>query len=151
MKRFFSIIFSAYLCILISCVDEVQPYTIPFAPVYFNIDINGLDSDLTHFAHKTFTRGRTVGEQVGYAGLLIFRDAQGEIFAYDLCCPHEDDKNIRVEPTDNGKAVCPKCGTVFVTMYGLGSVESGVANQSLQRYNVSKSSRGEGAFVVTNK
>ena len=148
MKRVF---YSIVLLLAVSCADEAPRFTIPFAPVYFQIDINGLDSDLTYFAHKTFTRGRMFGEQIGFGGLLIFRDAQGEIFAYDLCCPYEDDKNIRVEPTDNGKAVCPKCGTVFVTMYGLGSVESGVANQSLQRYNVSKSSRGEGAFVVTNK
>ena len=148
MKRVF---YSIVLLLAVSCADEAPRFTVPFARVYFQIDINGLDSDLTYFAHKTFTRGRTVGEQVGFGGLLIFRDDRGNIFAYDLCCPHEDDKNIRVEPTDNGKAVCPKCGTVFVTMYGLGSVESGVANQSLQRYNVSKSSRGEGAFVVTNK
>ena len=51
---------------------------------------------------------------------------------------------------DNGKAVCPKCGSVFVTMYGLGSVESGPSAEPLQRYTVRKDFGREGVFVITN-
>ena len=55
-----------------------------------------------------------------------------------------------MQPADNGKAVCPKCGSVFVTMYGLGSVESGPSAEPLQRYTVRKDFGREGVFVITN-
>lgn len=150
MRRFVLILFSVTLLPAGSCVDEAPRFTIPYARVFFQIDVNGLDSDLTFFSHKTFTHGRTVGEQTGYGGLLIFRTTGGGILAYDLCCPHEDDREIKVRPSDNGKAVCPKCGTVFVTMYGLGTPESGPAAEPLQSYAVRRNFQREGVFVVTN-
>lgn len=133
-----------------SCVEEENPYTIPYSRVYFQIDINGLDSDLSFFSHKLFTQPRTVGESTGYGGLLIFRSHQGEISAYDLSCPHEKNKDIRVEPKNNGKAVCPECESVFVTMYGLGTCESGPSQNPLQKYNVRQNPQSEGAFLIVN-
>lgn len=150
MRRSVFILFFILLLSVVSCVDEVSHFTVPYSRVFFQIDVNGLDSDLTFFGHKTFTQGRTVGEQAGYGGLLVFRTTEGNIFAYDLCCSYEDNREIKVKPTDNGKAVCPKCGSVFVTMYGLGTAESGPSDESLQRYTVRKNSNREGVFVITN-
>lgn len=150
MRRFTNILFSVLLLSILSCADEAPRFTVPYARVFFQVDVNGLDSDLSFFDYKTFTQGRTIGEYTGYGGLLIFRSVEGAIYAYDLCCPHEDDKNIQVEPTDNGKAVCPKCGSVFVTMYGLGSVESGPSKEPLQSYTVRRNQNREGVFVITN-
>lgn len=150
MRRSIFILFFILLLSVVSCIDEASRFTVPYSRVFFQIDVNGLDSDLTFFGHKTFTQGRTVGEQTGYGGLLVFRTTESNIFAYDLCCPYEDNREIKVKPTDNGKAVCPECGSVFVTMYGLGTAESGPADESLQRYTVRKNSNREGAFVITN-
>ena len=150
MRWFARTFFTIVLLSAFSCTNEAPRFTVPYARVYFQIDVNGLDSDLSFFDYKVFTQGRTLGEQTGYGGLLVFRTAEGTIFAYDLCCPHEDNREIKVSPTDNGKAVCPKCGSVFVTMYGLGTPESGPAKEPLQRYTVRKNLNREGAFVITN-
>ncbi len=150
MRRLIPVLLFAFLLSAVSCVDEASPFTVPYSRVFFRIDISGLDSDLTIFGHKTFVQGRTVGEQTGYGGLLIFRTTDDQLFAYDLCCPHEDNREIKVQPHVNGKAVCPKCGSVFVTMYGLGTVESGPSAEPLQRYTVRKDFSRDGVFVVTN-
>ena len=150
MKRSALVLFITLLLWAVSCVDEASRFTVPYSRVFFRIDVNGLDSDLTFFSHKTFVQGRTVGEQTGYGGLLVFRTAEGSVFAYDLCCPHEDSREIKVQPAADGKAVCPKCGSVFVTMYGLGSVESGPSAEPLQRYTVRTDFGREGVFVITN-
>lgn len=150
MKRSIKILFFIVLLSVVSCVDEASRFTVPYSRVFFQIDVNGLDSELTFFDHKMFVQGRTIGEQTGYGGLLVFRTTEGSIFAYDLCCPYEDNREVKVNPTDNGKAVCPKCGSVFVTMYGLGTAESGPSNESLQIYSVKKNLNREGVFVITN-
>lgn len=150
MRRSVPVFFITLLLSVVSCVDEASRFTVPYSRVFFRIDVNGLDSDLTFFGHKAFVQGRTVGEQTGFGGLLVFRTAEGSIFAYDLSCPHEDNREVKVQPADNGKAVCPRCGSVFVTMYGLGTVESGPSAEPLQRYTVRKDFGREGVFVITN-
>lgn len=129
-----------------SCEDESAHLTIPYAPVRFSIDLNGQDFLLrTPLSFITFSEKekRLPSDRVGFAGLLIVSSATGDaIYAYDLCCPYEDSRVIRVIPGNEGKAVCPSCGSVFVTMfgdniYGYGSVESGPATEPLQSYRVS--------------
>lgn len=149
-----------FIFLLPSCEKEESRYTLPYARVYFRIDINGRDSDLTHFSHKTFTKPNTAAESVGYAGLLVFRDYNGDIFAYDLACPYEKDKNIQVKPNSSGHAVCPQCDSEYVIMYGtserngtlgLGTPVKGKgpATQPLQSYLVTGTQR-QGEFLVIN-
>lgn len=136
------------LLMLFSCVKEEEIYTIPYASVYFKVDINGLDSDLTHFSYKTFTEGRTIGESTGFGGLLVFRNSEGNIFAFDLCCPHERAKDIRVVPSDVGEAICPTCHRKYVFWTGTGHCEQGGA--SLQKYAVYGSTY-PGVFHIRNR
>lgn len=139
MKRrmLFATVLSLFLT---TCVDESEKLTIPFAAVSFEVHRGSYDVELRNpLAHKIFTDPdrRLVTDRFGYAGLLVVADITGQtLFAYDLCCPYEDSKNIKVLPGNDGKAECPSCGSVFVTMYGQGSVVSGPAKQSLQRYQV---------------
>lgn len=149
-----------FIFLLPSCEKEESRHTLPYARVYFRIDINGIDSDLTHFSHKTFSKGRTIGETVGYAGLLAFRDGNGYIYVYDLACPYEKDRYVKIVPDDAGKAVCPQCGSEYVIMYGtserngtlgLGTPVKGKgpATQPLQSYLVTGTQR-QGEFLVIN-
>lgn len=143
-----------------ACAEEEMPYSLPYARVGFQIDIHGIDSDLTPFSHKSFTQGRTAGESTGYGGLLVFRTIQDEIYAYDLSCPYEKDKSITVHPETNGEAVCPECGSVFVIMYGhvesggimygLGTPRKGPATERLQSYPVRTIPQRNGVFLITN-
>lgn len=143
------IVLTLVLLTLFSCTEEENPYVLPYARVNFQIDVNGFDSDLTYFSHKSFTKPRMAGEFVGYGGLLLFRTLEGAVFAYDLACPNEKDRTVHVVPENAGKAECPVCKSVYVTMYGLGTVESGPSGNPLQRYRVEKGSR-EGAFRIVN-
>lgn len=133
-----------------SCGEEVPLYTIPWAPVNFTVDLNGLDFELREpLAYKTFTEKRRTNDRIGYAGLLFVADLSGNtIFAYDLTCPFEDNKSIKIEPLSDGKAKCNTCGSVFVTMHGLGNAESGPSKEALQRYTIEQIQPG--LFYVVN-
>lgn len=124
----------------VACVDKTEEFTIPFAPVNFEVHLASYDVELRNaLAYKVFTEAerRRNTDRFGFAGLLVVSDVTGNLlFAYDLCCPYEDNKSIKVLPDGNGKAECTSCGSVFVTMYGQGSVVKGPASQSLQRYRI---------------
>ncbi|MDR2815574.1 MAG: Rieske 2Fe-2S domain-containing protein [Proteiniphilum sp.] len=130
--------------IVTSCGEETPRRTVPFAPVNFRIDPNGYDIELNSpLSCKVFTeKGRRLDtDRFGYAGVLAVSDATGILYAFDLCCPHEDNRLVTVVPDYeghgyNGKVKCALCGSVFVTMFGLGNVESGPSAEPLQRYNV---------------
>ncbi len=134
------------------CADELPRQTIPYAPVNIQIDLNGLDHELRNpFAYKVFTEKdrRTDYERFGYSGVLVTSNATGTaLYAYDLCCPHEKKREVRVFPEDNGTATCPTCGTVFVTQYGLGTRDKGPSTQPLQCYRVI--SAAPGVYRVMN-
>ena len=149
MNRLYSLAFILCIVMLSSCIKEESQFTIPFAPVRFEVDINGVDSDLYPFSYKVFTKPRANNEYVGYGGLLIFRSHDDQIFAFDLCCPHEDNKSILVSPLDDGSAQCDKCGSIFEIMLGSGIKKSGPSVENMQRYRVSKASR-PGVFLVIN-
>jgi len=151
MKRSVIIALSLLLA-LAACVDETDRYTIPFAPVNFTVDLLGRDYELNKaLSYKVFTEKdrRVDSDRFGFAGLLVVADVTGNaLFAYDLCCPYEDSKIIKVEPRSDGKAECPECGSIFRTIFGLGTPESGPATEPLQIYRVLPLQ--EGAYQLTN-
>ena len=127
------------LCLTISCSKEEIKSTIPYAPVNFKIDL--VADKIDYFDYALFEQPRLAGEYVGYAGLLIFRDHEGVLFAFDLCCPYEKNRDIKVQPNTLGEAKCPACQTVYDIMHqGQGFVKSGPGKLHLQRYSVLKSS-----------
>lgn len=144
MKRF---IFLSLILSIISCSKIVES-SVPNAPVFFHLDLRFADKDLVGaYNYKTFTSGRESGEAVGYGGLLIFCGVENQYYAFDLSCPHEASRTIRVEPNDIGQAKCPKCGTVFDLTYGIGNPVEGIAETTLRRYSVTTSGQ---QLVVTN-
>ena len=120
--------------------------TIPYARVNFKIDV--VADNIGYFDFALFESPRRAGESVGYAGLLIFRDQGGQIFAYDLCCPKERSKSVKVVPNSTGEAVCPVCGSVYSIWTGFGNVVSGTSTLPLQKYSVSKYS--DSAYTIRN-
>lgn len=145
---------------LLSCEDQIPQNNIPYSPVNFNLMLNSRDNILKNgLAYKVFTEKdrRLDSDRFGYAGLLVVTNNTGNsIYAYDLACPYEGEKNIKVEPSNIGKAKCNMCGSVFVTIYGseipgrgmvgFGSAESGPAAKeriSLKSYNVLPLQYGE--------
>lgn len=130
-SAFFLLLFLAFS----SCVKEQPRNSLPYAPVNFKIDV--LTDKIDFFSYATFEHPRLADEYVGYGGLLVFTDQNGSVFAYDLCCPHEKNRAIKVKPNNAGEAVCAVCGSKFDIMTGgLGFVKSGPSTSPLQSYSV---------------
>ncbi len=142
--------------ILSSCGKEEEKNVIPAYPVHFKVNISGFDAALkTPGNIKIFETPRLDNEYVGYSGLIIVCDPRSEmnnpnLFAYDLCCPYEAQKNVKVTPSsDDGTASCSKCGSVFDLYSGLGNVKSGPSDNPLQVYWAKASTNG--VFYVQRK
>lgn len=82
----------------------------------------------------------TAMSETGYGGILLVGNTIGEPMAYDLSCPVEAQRNIRVFiNVEKSIAQCPKCGSTYNVFYS-GDALSGEAAQlrySLKRYRVS--------------
>lgn len=158
--RKFIISFIILFLYFISCEDQIPHSNIPESPVSFNLMLNSRDNILKNgLAYVIFTeRDRRIdSDRFGFGGLLVVTDNTGNsIYAYDLACPYEGKKYIKVIPNDVGKVKCNECGSVFITIYGdyipgrgmvgFGSAESGPAAKekiSLKSYNVLPLQYGE--------
>ena len=107
MRRFYLLFIGLLFCI--SCVKDTLPTSVPYSPVYFKVDIEGLDYGLRGaLNYKIYTESsrRTDNDRFGYAGLLVVRNITDDgLYAFDLCCPHEKDRSIVVIPNHSGEAI----------------------------------------------
>ncbi|MDR1369850.1 MAG: hypothetical protein LBJ72_06960 [Dysgonamonadaceae bacterium] len=141
-----------FACLAFSCEDELYS-TIPWAPVNFQLNLNGEDSSLNgSLSYKIFTRARLAADKTGYGGLLVINAVGGNILnlkAFDLSCPVEVAVGTKIKPDAEGlTATCPKCGAVY-NISSSGAPVSG-SKYPLKQYNVSKASGISGTYVVTN-
>ena len=139
-----------FTIIAFSCEKEYYT-TIPYAPVNIELRLENLDYELNaNLAYKIIIQPRFALERTGFAGILVI-NGMGEnpinLFAYDLACPVEAQRDIRVAPDKSAvTAICPKCGAVFVIATGTGAPQSGT-KYFLKSYRVI----GNGAqYTVSN-
>lgn len=82
----------------------------------------------------------------GLGGILLVTDISNNPLAYDLACPVEVDPDVRVVfDTDNLRARCPSCGSVYDVCEYEGSPVSGPAHDNkyaLRRYRVIPATTG---------
>ena len=95
----------------------------------------------------------TALSQTGFGGVLIVGDIMGAPRAYDLACPVEVNRNVRIEiDTQENVAYCPKCGSRYSVFNNYGSPISGEARKlkrGLRRFNVGPGMNGE--FMVVSR
>jgi len=92
-------------------------------------------------------------DAIGFGGLLVCSgiglddSGNSQYYAFDMACPYEVDKDIKVYPDKDGlgKVVCEKCGSVYDVGYGFGNPVSGPAKEILKRYKTSLS--GDNLFI----
>ena len=84
----------------------------------------------------SITEPNKSGQYIGYGGLLIFYGFDNYYYAYDLSCPHECKKEIRVIPSMAGIAECPECKTKYDIGFGTGMPSGGESEYGLRRYTV---------------
>lgn len=90
----------------------------------------------------------------GFGGILLVCDVLGTPQAYDLACPVERSRDVRVniDPKDEYLAVCPKCGSKYNVVSLTGHPVAGRAAEqgfALRRYYVG-TGRGNAYMVVSN-
>jgi nitrite reductase/ring-hydroxylating ferredoxin subunit len=134
------------LFITISSCDKTYVSNIPDFPVYLEVDLRYEDKDLVPIqAYKIFTSKRKDIERTGYGGVLVYHGLNNmgstSYYAFDISCPHEATKSV-VVAVDNDKiyAVCPKCGSKYELLNGIGNPISGPSQQEgyyLKPYTVS--------------
>ena len=131
--------FLPVLCLLIMAACEKAPINpIPDYPVRLELNLMFQDKDLNGlFTYKSFTVPRTASDRLGFGGILVTHGLADEFFAYDLACPHEVLRDVKIEVTESGlTAKCPKCSSEYDIMGG-GARTSGPSAYSLKRYRVS--------------
>ena len=144
------------LLFLTNCGDETVENTIPQRPVNFRMDVSpvGADRELaTPTAHKTFAQPRLAGEYVGFSGLLIYTSPNMipntnyyNLYAFDLCCPYEQDQLTKVSMQGDGTAKCGRCGSTYDVINGTGMRLSGPSKYGLQVYRCSQVGGETGIF-----
>lgn len=89
----------------------------------------------------------------GYGGVLLVGDISGAPYAYDLACPVELKRDVRLKIDEEAnEAYCPKCGSRFAVYTNYGSPISGEAKKlkrGLRRFNVGPGMNGE--FMVISR
>ncbi|WP_255495137.1 hypothetical protein [Dysgonomonas sp. 521] len=144
---------------LLSCSKDESLNTVPAEPVHFEVSlIKSPDKNLrTPNNSETFTQPRLSTDRVGYSGLLVICSAVPitsttyQLYAYDLCCPNEKRRDIRVAAQGDGTAKCPQCGSVFEIFNGVGNVKSGPSKDGLQIYYAQFYNTGDGVFLITRR
>ena len=137
MKRIF---FCLVVLLVMSC-NKVNVSNVPYAPVNLTLDLRYQDKDLVGLLNfKEITQRRNAG----FSGVLVVSGYEDKYYAFDLCCPHEANKNITVEADNTGYATCPKCGTIYEIGLGTGT-PNGVSEYALTRYQVTR--RGQELII----
>lgn len=142
MKRFF---FCLFTLLAVSCAKQLEP-SIPYYPVYVEIDLNQEWRLQAPQASKIFNQSNIDQElergKTGLGGVLVYYGlsvdgSKNMYYAFDAACPHEASKNTVLEVVDDIYAVCPKCGSKYEILTGVGNPKEGPSTKYLQRYSVS--------------
>lgn len=82
----------------------------------------------------------TAMTETGFGGVLLVCDVMGDYKAFDIACPVEAKRNVRIQFEDSDiNPRCPVCGSSFDVLSGIGIPLSGPAKDlayPLQRYRV---------------
>lgn len=133
---------------LAGCDDSIRSSI----PDYFvSLQLN-LTSTYPNFKNSTsqyllFETRKFETDRIGFGGVLVCSgvglDDYGNTiyYAFDMACPYEVNKDIKVYPIKNdlGKVACEKCGTVYDVGFGFGNPLTGPAKETLKRYRASLS------------
>lgn len=94
-------------------------------------------------------------DRIGFGGILVYTgislDDSGntQYYAFDMACPYEADKTIKVHPIEGslGKVQCETCGSIFDISFGFGAPTEGPAKEALKKYRTSLSSNGDVLYI----
>ncbi len=120
-----------------SCHKVEQDSSVPNSKVYFKMNYDDYTKMQNPGCYNTYIAGQgtyATNTQLGYGGLLIFRDFDGKIHCCDLSCPVEASRTVRVSVNSSLVATCPECGSTYQLGWGLCTPTSGPATETLKIY-----------------
>lgn len=89
----------------------------------------------------------------GFGGVLLVGDISGAPYAYDLACPVELRRDVRIKiDQETNEAYCPSCHSRYSVYTNYGSPISGEARKlkrGLRRFNVGPGMNGE--YMVVSR
>lgn len=120
---------------LTGCNDESS---IPDAPVYVERNtLSEAQALRTMGGYVEIIAGTKASDRLGYGGILIYHTLSDNICAFDMSCPVEKSRTIRVHIDDTGiHTTCEGCGSSYDVSFGSGSPISGSATEGLKKYQV---------------
>jgi hypothetical protein len=135
-----------WVCMGISCEKE-QHSDIPYAPVKLTLYPEDMIQLAGSLSCLSFTQPKYAGDQLGYGGILVVHGWNyGTYYAYDLACPVEAQRNIRIRPDSSGTATCDHCHSIFNIADG-GYPQSGTKLR-LTQYAIGPT--GNGSYRVSH-
>ena len=151
------------LIIILSACHTLDDDRVPFAPVRIPFstqamwEIYGVSGALdvksfilsegipSNFPYTSLT-------YTGFGGVLLCCDIHGIALAYDLACPVERNRNVKVEvDVTKASAYCPHCGSVYDIFSNQGAPIDGEAARlgyGMKRYTVNSGANGEYKVIV---
>jgi nitrite reductase/ring-hydroxylating ferredoxin subunit len=141
-------ILTSIIFFLGGCIPEPENTNIPNARVsfYLDVSISGVDNHLadgllgnSRIYTKYSPSQLSPNGSYGYSGVVVVRAYDNNLYAFDICCTYEADRDVTLED-DGFFLTCPQCGSVFEIGNGTGFVNSGPATQRLKKYYTSQNS-----------
>ena len=158
MNKLLRILFSLVAVMPLVACHSVDDDRLPPAPVrltFYTVAEWNLYGNPAALEYKMFIKEQripsnfnyTAISETGLGGILIVGDVMGMFLAYDLACPVEIKKDIRLKiDSEKHDAYCPTCGSRYDIFANYGSPTSGPAAEKgygLQKYYVGAGNSGE--------
>ena len=139
MARWRWILLLLTVTVFTACKDDIYRSSIPDVPVHLELN---LVSQYPLFANSIneyilFTEPLYATDRIGFGGIIVYTTLEGKYAAFDLACPVEVKRDVRVEPDGSGFLNCPSCGEQYDIMFGLGYPTKGISQEALKIYKTS--------------
>jgi nitrite reductase/ring-hydroxylating ferredoxin subunit len=107
-----------------------------------------IDIHLPDYSGTAFTVNRDrYGNQIGVAGIIVYRLSDIEYYAFERYCPHDQKINCKaVLADDKSTAVCTCCESEFLILSPTADVVSGPSKLGLKNYRT----RIDGPYLVVS-
>lgn len=133
----------------LACSDTIE-MRIPVRPVNLELDLTYQDKALNAIQGWKIYRQKDVdqaGEYTGFGGVLVYHGLNtsggDSFYAFDAACPYEASSSVTIEVDESAiYGICPKCGSKFELLNGIGNPVEGPAAQErfqLKQYQTERS------------
>lgn len=128
------------LGLILSSCSPIQKSSIPNLPVFYEVFFDSAEGRalLPPGGIITLTTAKLEAQRLGFAGLIVVHslDQEGGFHAFDIACPVEAQRNVRLQISDTYEAVCPMCKSHYTLLHSSGAPVSGPSREALLRYHV---------------